>query len=246
MTSKDSNPIEGVYEVNGRKFTFTAENVNTQTDGLVILSGARLADDSVEPTNPCRETVYNLQFEGCDLSKLTTQKGFVNALYGLGIRVPKDMEAMIYGEAVHKAFDSVECDPTCPGCVEEMSTKFDTLITDLVHLGEVLFGTSLTEGDLNEERTSLEDRSEYAPDSFEYAICEALDMCEETLLSDRVPQYKRQPASYVDMETMLHQLKLKVIRAGEAISEEKQIDEMKDTANYAILMLARMIKGDFL
>lgn len=77
--------------------------------------------------------------------------------------------------------------------------------------------------------------------TFNTKISTAINMVSETLLTDRAPQYTKQPAEYVDLNLLLDTIALKVERAKQAISTEKKIDEVRDIAGYGLLTLARLI-----
>lgn len=258
MTSQDSNDspsIEGetTITLNNATLVLNFESVeDLGPDGPLIFKGCTIepAHDVVNtPVNPCREepSLAPPERPPCNLGSLNIGEA--------SIYISKEMQNHLYGMmANHNNVIIADTDSIFIKHDQELIDRFDNLTTQLVELGEAIFGFEIDgdeEDEEDEESCTLGCCSElptrgYEEGTFEYSICEALDMCEDTLLADRAPQYKRQPAEYVDMETMWHQLKLKVIRAGEAIDHDKQIDEMKDTANYAILMLARMIRGDFL
>lgn len=57
-------------------------------------------------------------------------------------------------------------------------------------------------------------------------------------------QYKREPVEYMEIDECIVQVKIKAIRAKEAISTEKQIDELKDVAVYAIKTMQRLLNEE--
>ena len=54
-------------------------------------------------------------------------------------------------------------------------------------------------------------------------------------------QYKREPVEYIEIDECIVQVKIKAIRAKESIGTEKQIDELKDVAVYAIKTMQRLL-----
>ena len=70
----------------------------------------------------------------------------------------------------------------------------------------------------------------------------AIDDVKATL-TGRNPSYKIPPASYVDIEILIAQMVLKAERARQAVDDERRIDEVRDTAGYAILILGRLLEA---
>lgn len=71
-------------------------------------------------------------------------------------------------------------------------------------------------------------------------ITTAIDDVKATL-TGRNPSYKIPPASYVDIEILIAQMVLKAERARQAVDDERRIDEVRDTAGYAVLILGRLL-----
>jgi|LGVF01.2.fsa_nt_gb hypothetical protein len=76
--------------------------------------------------------------------------------------------------------------------------------------------------------------------SEEHRIMIAIEDIRSTL-TGRNPHYKVPPAEYVDIEILIAQMVLKAERARQAVDIERQIDEVRDTAGYAILILGRLL-----
>lgn len=244
--SKDEVAGEATVVLNKATVVLNFESVDDNSpDGPIIFKGVTL-----KPLYPCVKELLSRPpgaLSEIDFTTIKNKKYLQNLLYGLpGQMVSGDTDSIFIEDISDKvAPDNV------------LIERFDNLTAELVNLGEAIFGFEPVDEDDEEEEScgcvsgccsqiQQDIKYNYDEDSFEFKICEALDMVEEVLLSDRAPQYRRQPAEYVPMSMMIEQLGLKVVRAKEAISDDKQIDEMRDVAGYALLMLARMIRGDFI
>ena len=57
-------------------------------------------------------------------------------------------------------------------------------------------------------------------------------------------KYKKEPVEFLPISKIITQVMIKAVRADEAISVEKQKDELKDVAVYAIKALQRLINEE--
>jgi hypothetical protein len=246
--SKDTVEGEATVVLNNATVVLNFESVDDDSpDGPITFKGV-----TFEPLNPCAEEPLLRPPERppcilgeIDFTTIKSKKQLQNFLYGLtGQTVCGDTDSIFVKDISARFIPD-----------DVLIERFDNLTAELVNLGEAIFGFDPVDDDGEEEcectpgccsQLQQNMKYNYDEDSFEFKVCEALDMVEEVLLSDRAPQYRRQPAEYVPMSMMIEQLGLKVVRAKEAISDDKQIDEMRDVAGYALLMLARMIRGDFI
>lgn len=244
--SKDEVAGEATVVLNKATVVLNFESVDDDSpDGPIIFKGVTL-----KPLYPCVKELLSRPpciLGEIDFTTIKNRKQLQNFLYGLA------------GQTVCGDTDSIFVKDISARFIPDdvLVERFDNLTAELVNLGEAIFGFEPVDEDDEEEEScgcvsgccsqiQQDIKYNYDEDSFEFKICEALDMVENILLSDRAPQYENQPAAYAPMNMMVEQLGLKVLRAKEALGHEKQIDEMRDVAGYALLMLARMLKGDFI
>ena len=70
-------------------------------------------------------------------------------------------------------------------------------------------------------------------------LIEALKKVEDTL-AERSTGYKVQPVTYIPIEDLIAQIAIKVERARQATTIDKQIDEAPDIIGYSLWLFARL------